>query len=136
MNDASSAVFPKPSEWFGGKLATARPGSASLAATGKKTGTSRGCATEFGRKAFGRPQMRTTAFGFQGSRPGSTRGSVYLAKCEACHTRSQALALLTTRQGHSHYRGWNNEYAADGILVVLVRRLRTLHREVSEFRDA
>jgi hypothetical protein len=28
MSGASSAVFPKPGEWFGRKLATARPGSA------------------------------------------------------------------------------------------------------------
>ena len=55
------------------------------------------------------------------------------AKCEACHIRPAGLALSVARPGVPSIEDATNENAADDILVVLVRRLRTISREIPEF---
>jgi hypothetical protein len=57
----------------------------------------------------------------------------YFAKCEACHIRWQGSALSHGAvKDPSRHRGWTDDNAAEDILVVQVRRLGAISREISE----
>jgi hypothetical protein len=58
---------------------------------------------------------------------------VRATKCDLGHIRIRALALSKMRQGQSRHRGCENDDAADGILVVQIRHLRTVSGEIPEF---
>ena len=50
-----------------------------------------------------------------------------LAKCEACHIRSKDFGVIhNAGRGFEPIEDGTHEYAADGILVVQVRRIRTI----------
>src|ERR1700732_3868302 len=57
------------------------------------------------------------------------QGQLCHARCEACHIRWPALAL-SVMQLATLARGWINGNAADGILVVQVRHLGAIFREI------
>ena len=60
-------------------------------------------------------------------------GSGYLAKCEARHIRLRGLALSMMPVGAlSSIEDGTNENASENILVVQVRRLRAISREILE----
>ena len=67
------------------------------------------------------------------ARPGcSDPGSVYAAKCETCHIRPEGSALSIKWPGPLGIEDRTHDNAADGVLVVQVRRLRTIYRDISE----
>ena len=65
------------------------------------------------------------ATGYQARRPQA--GGLCLAKCEACHIRSRDFGVIhNAGRGFEPIEDGTHEYAADGILVVQVRRIRTI----------
>src|ERR1700745_2646185 len=82
----------------------------------------------------GAGNRKNTGGGRAQARPGcSDPGSVCAAKCEACHIRPEGSALSIKRPGPLGIEDRTHDNAADGVLVVQVRRLRTIYRDISEF---
>jgi hypothetical protein len=64
---------------------------------------------------------------------GAAVAGVWAAKCEPCHIRFAASVLSMMRLGHCWHEDRTHEGAADGILVVQVRGVGTISREISQF---